>query len=82
MGKTPPKPVRPFSLDFSPLRKLRRYHELSGDDLARSVGVHRITLYRVERGLTTPSVTQVVAMARALGVPMHQLFTVIEGEPQ
>ena len=79
-GRTPPEPIRPFTLDFSPMRKLRRYHELSQGQLARSAGLHWITVYRFENGKTpNPSGLAIVALARALGVPMHDLFNVVDG---
>jgi transcriptional regulator with XRE-family HTH domain len=78
---TPPNPVRPFDLDFTPLRKIRREVDLSQAQLARAAGINAITLWRIERGRSpNPQVKILVALARALGVPMHHLFTVSEPE--
>lgn len=78
-GRTAPEPTRPFTLDFTPLKRLRGYHLLSREQLARAAGVHPITIWRLESGrLKNPSLPQVVAVARALSVPMHELFTVTE----
>ena len=78
-GRTAPEPIRPFTLDFTPLRKLRRYHELTQGQVARSAGLHWTTVLRIERGKgPNPSANAVVAIARALGVPMHDLFDVVD----
>jgi DNA-binding XRE family transcriptional regulator len=80
MPRTAPDPVRPFQLDFAPLRQRRRLLEITSEDLARAVGVHYTTIYRLEHNKhRAPSVPLLVAVARALGVPMHQLFSVREG---
>ncbi len=77
MGRTAPEPIAPFRLDFEPLRRRRKYLEISSRDLASAAGVHYTTIYRLENNKNeTPSAALLVAVARALGVPMHQLFTV------
>jgi transcriptional regulator with XRE-family HTH domain len=78
-GRTAPKPVRAFNLDFAPLRQLRRRDEISQVDLARAAGIHYATLWRLENNrYKNPSLKQLVSLARALGVPMYSLFTVID----
>jgi transcriptional regulator with XRE-family HTH domain len=74
--KRAPRPKRPFTLDFTPLRQRRRFLEISQRKLAESAGVHPITLWRTEQNKTAPSIEQLVSMARSLGVPMHTLFNV------
>lgn len=78
MSRTPPQPVRAFRLDFTPLARLRRWHNISQVDLAAAVGVHEMTIWRTEKNRSAPSVEQLVAMARALGSPMHDLFAVVD----
>lgn len=79
MGRTAAEPTRSFDLDFTPMRKLRGFHLLSREALARAAGVHPITIWRLETNrLRNPSMVQVVAIARAMSVPMHELFTVTE----
>lgn len=83
-GRTPPDSRRPFSVDFSPLRKLRKYRELSRKDLADAAGIDQVTLWRIETnrggpgGRGNPSLQAVIALSRALGVPMYELFTIAD----
>lgn len=78
-GRTRPAPTRPFDLDFTPLRKIRAYNLLSRRQLALAAGVHEITIWRLESNrLKNPSLIQLVAIARALSVPIHELFIVTE----
>ena len=81
MPRTPPQPIRPFRLDFTPLAQRRRFLGLTQEDLAKSAGVHRTTVWRTETNDSAPSVAQFVAMARGLGTPMNQLVTVIDIDP-
>ena len=82
-GRTAPEPTRPFSLDFTPLKRIRGYHLLTREQLARAAGVDKVTIWRLEnnRHKASPSMMQVVAIARALGTPVHELYTVIEPDP-
>ncbi len=77
-GRTAPEPIPPFDMDFTPLRRLRSYRLLTRAQLARAAGVHPITVWRIETNRGDPSGKAIVAIARALGVPMHDLFTVID----
>lgn len=52
--------------------------EVTARDLARAVGVHEATLYRTETNRSMPTVAELVAIARALGQPMHTLFIVTD----
>lgn len=83
-GRTPPKlGQRPFTFDFTPLRKRRRYDDITQVELARAAGVHVATIHRLEHNLlTNPSLPIVVSIARLLGVPMYELFTVVEAPPE
>lgn len=78
MPRTKPKPTEfsRFRFDFSPLRARRRQLEMSQTALARAVGVHKSTIYRTERNLAEPSMSQMLTIARALGTPVHLLYTV------
>lgn len=80
MGKTRPK-VTPFSrfrLDFSPLRKRRRALDMTQRSLARSVGVATTTIWRLESNRNEPTLNQMVAIAKALGTPVHLLYFVVD----
>lgn len=78
---TAPKPVRPYELDFSPLRRARKGAEITQAQLARAAGIHPITLWRMEQNkIDNPQIKVLIALSRALGIPMHHLFTVTSPE--
>jgi transcriptional regulator with XRE-family HTH domain len=59
-----------------PLTKLRRARLRMGKSLtqlARELGVSKATVSKVERGLQSPSLELVIALARATGVPPVQI---------
>lgn len=82
-GRTAPEPTRPFSLDFTPLRRKRGHALLTREQLARAAGVDATTIWRLETNrLKNPSLTPVVALGRALGTPWPELFIVREPTEQ
>jgi DNA-binding XRE family transcriptional regulator len=64
--------------DFSPLRTIREGMGITQQALAGRAGIHWHTVHRAELNKTLPSLPQVVAMARALGVPYDRLFRVVD----
>jgi transcriptional regulator with XRE-family HTH domain len=60
------------------LKKLRESKELSQVDIEKRTGLLRCYVSRVENNHTVPAVATLEKMARALEVPMYQLFH--EGE--
>jgi transcriptional regulator with XRE-family HTH domain len=56
------------------LKALREYKNLSQGDIERRAGLNRCYVSRVENGHTSPSLESLVKFARALDVPMFQLF--------
>jgi transcriptional regulator with XRE-family HTH domain len=56
------------------LRALREKKKLSQGDIQDRTGLLRCYLSRVENGHTVPSVPTLEKLARALGVPVYQLF--------
>jgi transcriptional regulator with XRE-family HTH domain len=56
------------------LRELREAKMLSQGDLERRTGLLRCYISRVENGHTVPAVSTLEKMARALEIPMYQLF--------
>lgn len=60
------------------LRALREEKKLSQGDIEKRTGLLRCYVSRVENGHTVPSVETLEKFARALEVPMYQLF--YEGE--
>jgi transcriptional regulator with XRE-family HTH domain len=60
------------------LRALREEKGLSQGDIEKRTGLLRPYLSRIENGHTVPSIETLEKMARALEVPLYQLF--YEGE--
>src|ERR1700691_4670095 len=60
------------------LKALREQKKLSQGDIEKRTGLLRVYISRVENGHTVPSIETLEKMARALEVPMYQLF--YEGE--
>jgi transcriptional regulator with XRE-family HTH domain len=62
------------------LRDLRAQKNFSQGDIEHKTGLLRCYISRVENGHTVPAVQTLEKMARALEVPMYQLF--FEGKPE
>src|SRR5207249_5045114 len=56
------------------LRALREEKKLSQGDIEKRSGLFRCYISRVENGHTVPAIETLEKMARALEVPMYQLF--------
>ena len=60
------------------LREIREVKKLSQGDIEKRTGLLRCYVSRVENGHTVPAIETLEKMARALEVPVYQLF--YEGE--
>lgn len=56
------------------LRELREYKNLSQGDIEQRTGLLRCYISRVENGHTVPALETLEKLARALEVPLYQLF--------
>jgi transcriptional regulator with XRE-family HTH domain len=56
------------------LKALREQKKLSQGDIEKRTGLLRVYISRVENGHTVPSIETLEKMARALEVPMYELF--------
>lgn len=56
------------------LTELREAKQLSQGDIEKRTGLLRCYISRVENGHTVPAIETLEKMARALEVPMYQLF--------
>ena len=56
------------------VRELRLVRGLSQEDLAFRSGVHRTYLGGIEQGKRNPSLKNVAAISKALGVTLSELF--------
>jgi transcriptional regulator with XRE-family HTH domain len=73
----PPAPKR----EQSPLRRLRRRRHLSSRIVAGRVRVSSSALLAWERGASQPSWAQARSLARALAVPVEEVFIAVGLEP-
>jgi transcriptional regulator with XRE-family HTH domain len=64
------------------LRAIREQKELSQGDIEERTGLKRCYVSRVENGHTVPSIETLEKLARALEVPMYQLFYDGEAPPE
>jgi transcriptional regulator with XRE-family HTH domain len=64
------------------IRYIRIQKNLSQTDIERKTGLLRCYVSRVENGHTVPSVETLEKFARALDVPMYQLFYESDNPPQ
>jgi transcriptional regulator with XRE-family HTH domain len=63
------------------LKELREAKELSQGDIEKRTGLLRCYISRVENNHTVPAVNTLEKLARALEVPMYQLFHAGEPSP-
>jgi transcriptional regulator with XRE-family HTH domain len=56
------------------LRELRKSKKLSQGDIEKRTGLLRCYISRVENGHTVPAVETLEKLARALEIPLYQLF--------
>jgi transcriptional regulator with XRE-family HTH domain len=64
------------------LKELREAKQLSQGDIEKRTGLLRCYLSRVENGHTVPAIETLEKMARALELPMYQLFYDGEEPPE
>jgi transcriptional regulator with XRE-family HTH domain len=64
------------------LRELRESKNLSQGDIEKRTGLLRAYISRVENGHTVPSIETLEKLARALEVPLYQVFYDGEKPPQ
>jgi transcriptional regulator with XRE-family HTH domain len=64
------------------LRQIREQKNLSQGDIERKTGLLRCYISRVENGHTVPAVGTLEKLARALEVPLYQLFYDGEKPPE
>lgn len=60
------------------LRELRAEQDLTQAALAERVGVSRKTINTVENGVFVPSTTLALKLARALGLPVEEIFALAD----
>ena len=62
------------------LKQHRARLDLTQDDLARLVGVRRQTILMIEKGRYAPSALLAFKLARALTMPVDELFELEESD--
>ena len=63
------------------LRRLRRQAGLTQEGLAERSGNHWTYISELERGLKSPSLATIAALARGLDVQPHELVAAAEQQP-
>ncbi|VTU37127.1 helix-turn-helix domain-containing protein [Variovorax sp. RA8] len=66
-------PVAAFQSVGPRIKALRRLRNMTVEELADAVGVHKAHVSRLERGLKTPSIHMLARLAKALGTSMGNL---------
>jgi transcriptional regulator with XRE-family HTH domain len=56
------------------LKKVRQRRKLTQAVLAKRVGVHQVTIARLESGTRRPSMAMLQRLSKALGVPVTALL--------
>lgn len=56
------------------VRKKRKQAELSQEELAEKLGIHRTYMSFIERGIRNPSLVMVFKISRALKIKLPDLF--------
>jgi transcriptional regulator with XRE-family HTH domain len=56
------------------LKALREQKKMSQADIEKRTGLLRVYISRIENGHTTPAIETLGKLARALEIPMYQLF--------
>ncbi len=56
------------------VRKKRKAAELSQEELAEKLGIHRTYMSFIERGIRNPSLLMVFKISRALKIKLPELF--------
>jgi len=64
------------------LRELREEKKLSQGDIEKRTGLLRCYISRIENGHTVPAIETLEKLARALEVPLYQLFYVRDEPPK
>lgn len=64
------------------LRTLREFKKLSQGDIEKRTGLLRCYISRVENGHTVPAIETLEKLARAMEVPLYQLFYDGEEPPE
>jgi len=64
------------------LRVLREFKKLSQGDIEKRTGLLRCYISRVENGHTVPAIETLEKLARAMEIPLYQLFYDGEEPPQ
>ncbi|MCL5073502.1 MAG: helix-turn-helix domain-containing protein [Actinobacteria bacterium] len=56
------------------IRRLRREQKISQEKLAEKAGIHRTYMGKIERGESNPPIHTVEKIAKALKIPISELF--------
>ena len=60
------------------IRNLRTERKMSQEELAEKIDSHQVYISEIERGLKIPSVPVLYSMAKAFGITLTDLISIIE----
>jgi DNA-binding XRE family transcriptional regulator len=75
---TMPAPTPRVRVQFGQLAAQRRRLNLSQRQLAAALGVHPMTVYRIEKGLLRPSLDLAFTISTVIGMPLWKLIGPVE----
>lgn len=59
---------------FNNIKRERLLKDMSQEKLSKRVGVSRVTISNIERGIYNPSGPLLISISKALGKPVEQIF--------
>lgn len=62
------------------LRKVRKENNFTQEELANDIGVEISQISRIERGILNTSISTVNEIAKALNIPLNNLFEIKKDE--
>lgn len=74
------KEQKAFKVFGKVLQDFRHKKGISQETLADQAGLDRTFISRLERGLTQPSLTSLLALSKALDVPAHSIVREFEAD--
>ena len=62
------------------VKRLRKDRKMSQEELAEIINSHQVYISEIERGLKTPSLPVLYDMAKAFGMSLTELISIVEKE--
>jgi transcriptional regulator with XRE-family HTH domain len=62
------------------IRKLRRSHKMTLQNVATETGYSKALISRIENDSVSPSINSLLKITKALGISLYELFAAVEGK--